>query len=77
MAVSTTWTADKTYVLTDKVFVTGGATLTIDPGTRIYSALDDQSDGDATNDEFGAVIVTRGSMIDAAGTCEAPIIFDS
>ncbi|MDA1005653.1 MAG: hypothetical protein O3A87_04130, partial [Verrucomicrobia bacterium] len=77
LAVSTTWTADKTYVLTDKVFVTGGATLTIDPGTRIYSTLDDQSDGDATNDEFGAVIVTRGSMIDAAGTCEAPIIFDS
>ncbi len=73
-----TWTADKTYILTDKVFVTEGATLTIEPGTKIYSSLDDGgTSADSTDDFFGALIVTRGSMIDANGTSAAPIIFDS
>ena len=42
ITANTTWTKDNIYILTDKVFVTDGATLTIEPGTKIYSTLDDK-----------------------------------
>lgn len=66
---STTWSSDNIYKMTGKVWVTNGATLTIDAGTIIKA--DEASDPkDAV-----ALIVTPGSMIDAEGTAASPIIF--
>ncbi len=72
--VNTTWTKDNIYILTDKVFVTNGATLTIEPGTRIYSTLDDKGTSTKNDDEFGSIVITRGSKIHAAGTAAEPIV---
>ena len=72
--IDTTWTKDNVYILTDKVFVTDGATLTIEPGTKIYSSLDDKGTGTKDDDEFGAIVITRGSKINAAGTAAEPIV---
>jgi len=65
-----TWTADNEYILDGIVFVTGGATLTIEPGTMVYGA--EGSDLDAA-----ALVITRTGMIDAQGTATKPIIFTS
>ncbi len=72
--VDTTWTKDNIYILTDKVFVTNGATLTIEAGTKIYSTLDVNGAG-TTDDQFGSLAITRGSNIIAAGTADEPIVF--
>ncbi len=65
-----TWTADNDYILDGIVFVTGGATLTIEPGTTVYGA--EGSDLDAA-----ALVITRTGMIDAQGTATKPIVFTS
>ena len=66
ITVNTTWTADKIYLLDDGyVYVTNGATLTIEPGTVIRGA------------GKGALIICRGAKIDAQGTVTKPIIFTS
>ena len=75
ITTNTTWTKDNIYILTDKVFVTNGATLTIEPGTKIYSTLDEKGTPTKDDDEFGALVITRGSKINAAGTVEEPIVF--
>ncbi|MCH7228706.1 hypothetical protein MLD59_21370, partial [Verrucomicrobiaceae bacterium E54] len=79
LANDTTWTADNTYILTDRVYVPNGTTLTIEPGTKIYSTNSDplNTPGDPSDDLVGSVIITRGAQIDAQGTAEAPIIFDA
>ncbi len=59
--------ANKIYKLRGLVYVTKGATLTIEPGTKIV--------GEA--DKNGALIITRGSKIMAKGTATNPIIFTS
>ncbi|PWN70541.1 hypothetical protein C1631_011290 [Chryseobacterium phosphatilyticum] len=59
--------ANKTYKLRGLVYVTNGATLTIEPGTKVV--------GEA--DKNGALIITRGSKIMAEGTAANPIIFTS
>lgn len=64
---NTKWTADKIYLLKGNVFVTNNATLTIEPGTIIK--------GDKASK--GALIITRGSKIDATGTIDKPIVFTS
>jgi hypothetical protein len=64
---STTWTANNTYRLKGIVYVTGGATLTIEPGTVIASIKADT----------GSLVITRGSKIIADGTATNPIIFTS
>jgi hypothetical protein len=67
ITANTTWSAINTYVLAESttVFVTNGATLTIEPGTTIKG-------------ERGSVLViTRGAKINAAGTRAAPIHFTS
>jgi len=61
------WKADKKYLLKGFVYVTQGATLTIEPGTIIRG--DKQSKGTLT--------VTRGSKINAEGTVNKPIVFTS
>jgi hypothetical protein len=63
-----TWTADKTYILENFVFVNDGQTLTIQPGTVIKGLP-----GQAAN--ATALIVARGGKINAEGTAEKPIIF--
>ncbi|WP_299800507.1 hypothetical protein [uncultured Maribacter sp.] len=65
-----TWTADKIVTLDGRVFVSEGATLTIEPGTIIKANA-----GSGVN--ASVLIVTRGSKIEAAGTATAPIIFTS
>ncbi len=57
------------YVLSGHVFVVNDSTLTIARGTTIY--------GDTESSEAAALIITRGSEIDAVGTAEAPIVFTS
>ncbi|WP_307445939.1 hypothetical protein [Chryseobacterium sp. SORGH_AS_1048] len=64
---SLTLKANNTYKLRGLVYVTNGATLTIEPGTKIV--------GEA--DKNGALIITRGSKIMAEGTANNPIIFTS
>ncbi len=65
-----TWTADKIVVLNGRIFVTDGATLTIEPGTIIKANA-----GSGAN--ASVLVVTRGSKINAVGTASEPIIFTS
>jgi hypothetical protein len=77
-AGNTTWTADNVYILTDRVFVPNGSTLTIEPGTKIYSSFTNVgNDDDTSNDLVGTVIVARGAQIFAEGTAANPIVFDA
>jgi hypothetical protein len=62
------WTADKTYILTNYVYVLSGASLRIEPGTVIKGR-----NGAAPN--FGCLFVCRGGKIFAEGTPARPIIF--
>ncbi|NVB43270.1 hypothetical protein G6O69_35930 [Pseudenhygromyxa sp. WMMC2535] len=64
ITADTTWTADKTYVLTDYIYVSG-ATLTIEPGTTILGANN------------SALIIVQDAMLMAEGTADAPIVFTS
>lgn len=68
IAADTTWTKDKTYVLSSLIFVKSGATLTIEPGTVIKGKKT------ATG---SALIVERGAKLIAKGTKDAPIVFTS
>lgn len=63
-----TWSADKTWVLTNFVFVNDGQTLTIEPGTVVKGKP-------SQGEQASALIVARGGMIMAEGTADAPIIF--
>ncbi|SFI11825.1 hypothetical protein [Halpernia frigidisoli] len=67
ITTSITLKANNTYKLRGLVYVTNGATLTIEPGTKIV--------GEA--DKNGGLIITRGSKIMAQGTASNPIIFTS
>jgi hypothetical protein len=67
IATNTTWTADKIYTLKGFVYVTDGATLTIEPGTIIK--------GDKATK--GTLVITRGAKIMAVGTASKPIVFTS
>ncbi len=68
ITTNTTWTADKTYVLKGFRKVANGATLTIEPGTKIL--------GDFTT-VGSSLFVLRGARIIANGTAAAPIVFTS
>ena len=59
-----TLTANNTYVIPrmKQLFVKGGATLTIEPGTVIQG------------DQGAVLVITRGSKINAAGTVAKPIL---
>ena len=73
-----TWTADKTYILTDRVFIPNGVTLTIEPGTKIYGSFNDNGTPlTKSDDKVGSLIATRGGRLVAEGTAEKPIIFTS
>lgn len=70
VAPDTVWTPDNIYLLTGKVVVGDGVTLTIQPGTIIKA----QS---GTGTLASALVVARGGKINAAGTAEQPIILTS
>ena len=60
--------ADTAYKLSGFIQVTNGATLTIQPGTKIFG------DFDVTG---SSLFITRGAKIDAQGTASNPIVFTS
>jgi hypothetical protein len=68
VAVDTTWDCP-VYVLKQKVYVTGTATLTIAPGVKVI--------GDAAAADVAALIVTRTAKLNAVGTKTQPIVFTS
>ncbi len=61
-----TLTSDRPWLISGGLFVTNGATLTIQEGTRIYAA------DDATTPFLS---IQRGARINAVGTANAPIVF--
>jgi hypothetical protein len=67
IAASTTWTADKTYLLQGAVCVRSGATLTIQAGTKVV--------GEKAS--LGTLVIDRGARIDAQGTETQPIVMTS
>ncbi|PZF73487.1 T9SS type A sorting domain-containing protein [Taibaiella soli] len=67
ISTNTHWTNDQQYLLKGYVYVTAGATLTIDSGTIIK--------GDKNTK--GSLIVERGAKLIAVGTPTAPIVFTS
>ncbi|GIT98753.1 hypothetical protein [Sulfurovum sp. TSL1] len=66
ITTDTTWTADKAWILDGYVSVTNGATLTIEPGTRIAGKNSDSY-----------LLIDKNAKIIADGTAEKPIIFSS
>lgn len=64
---NTTWKKDFVYRLRGYVYVTDGATLTIEPGTKIVS----------NKDSAGVLVIYRDATIMADGTAAAPIVFTS
>ena len=67
---NTTWSAANIYELASKVFVTEGATLTIEAGTIVKSR---EGNGSSAT----GLYIARGGKIMAVGTPEKPIIFTS
>jgi len=67
ITTSTTWTSGNTYNLQGQIYVSPGATLTIQPGTILAS----------TTNIGGSLSVCRGARIIAIGTQENPIVFTS
>lgn len=63
-----TFYADTTYTLSGFIKVANGATLTIQPGTRIIGDFEVPG---------SSLFVLRGAKIIASGTAEAPIVFTS
>ena len=66
----TTWSSDFIYILTGRIAVESGVTLTIEAGTLIKGAA-----GQGAN--ATALLVARGATLNANGTADAPIIMTS
>jgi hypothetical protein len=62
-----TWNKNTVYRLRGYVYVTSGAVLKIEPGTKIVS----------NKDSAGVLVIYKGSKIDAEGTAASPIVFTS
>ncbi len=67
ISANRTLKADYTYKLRGLVYVTNGAILTIEPGTKIVGE----------NGKNGGLIITRSCKIIADGTASKPIVFTS
>lgn len=65
-----TWVSDSVYLLSDRIAIESGATLTIEAGTIIKGRP-------GTGANATALIVAQGATLEAAGTANAPIIFTS
>lgn len=68
ITTNTTWTSDKVYILKGFIHVANGATLTIQPGTRIVGDF---------NTVGSSLFILRGARIIANGTAAQPIVFTS
>jgi hypothetical protein len=71
IVASETWTSDNEYVLTQPVYVTEGATLTIEAGTVVRG----EPQSEAGANDPGTLIIARGSKIRALGTPTRPVVF--
>ncbi len=65
---SQTWVTGKTYVLSGRVAVTAGNTLTIQPGVIVKGEV-------GTGANASVLVIARGAKINAVGTAASPIIF--
>jgi hypothetical protein len=65
---NTTWETGNVYVLTSRIAVEAGATLTIEPGVVIKGES-------GSGENATALLVARGAKIMAEGTADSPIIF--
>lgn len=70
ITVNTTWNTGKIYILSGRIAVLEGVTLTIEPGAIVKGEA-------GTEANASALIITRGAKIMAEGTAEQPIIFTS
>lgn len=70
ITANTTWTKDKIWILTTRIAVISGVTLTIEPGTIVKGEAG--SGANAT-----ALLIARGAKLIAKGTAASPIIFTS
>ncbi len=68
ISTNTTWLTGRTYKLIGLIYVLGNATLTIQPGVVIK--------GNFSNSGT-ALIITKGSKLNAIGTATNPIVFTS
>ena len=62
------WTTGNEYILNDRVTVTSGVTLTIEPGVVVKGV-------DGTGADASALLIARGATLNAMGTAAMPIIF--
>jgi hypothetical protein len=73
-----TWTSNNSYFVTDRLFIPRGATLTIEPGTKVYfSANNNGTPTDKSDDKIGSIVACRGGKLIADGTAANPIVFTS
>lgn len=70
ITTNTTWETGKTYILTTRIAVVSGVTLTIQPGVVVKGQA-------GTGANATALIIARGAKIMAEGTADQPIIFTS
>ncbi len=68
ITTNTTWETGNTYILTNRIAVTSGNTLIIEPGVVIKGQA-------GTGANATALIIARGAKIDAQGSETQPIIF--
>ncbi len=73
VTTNTTWLASNIYQLTKVISVANGATLTVEPGTRIIGAPITAGVAPAVT----ALMVLRGARIEAVGTALNPIVMTS
>ncbi|MFY0607948.1 MAG: hypothetical protein JXR10_14615 [Cyclobacteriaceae bacterium] len=71
ISTNETWTKDKIYVVTKRVTVLDGVTLTIEAGTRV------EGDASFTGVDASVLMIARGGKIMAQGTAAEPIIMTS
>ena len=69
ITANATWTKANVYILDTQIYVTSGATLTIEAGTVVKGRAK-ANPVDAT-----ALVIARGGKINAQGTASSPIIF--
>lgn len=68
ITTNTTWETGKIYILSGRIAVTPGNTLTIQPGVIVKGEV-------GTGSNATALVVARGAKINAVGTASSPIIF--
>lgn len=73
IGTSTTWVSTNVYHLQDVIYVTNGATLTIEAGTKVIG----YSNTELNQSDSSALVIARGSKIEAVGTEQNPIVFTS